>query len=108
MGFFLQNCNFVKKCIFTKIFRFLELFLGLIISIGALVCKLGKKCVLNSVSFLVEFFRLFTENGNIQFLTKIDSATCFGLITHIIKLFQTAQIQKARLKICQSKCHLKI
>ena len=53
-------------------------------------------CVIfGGIFFDFPFFFVFTENGNLKF-----SATCFGLITHIIKLFQTVQIQKARLKIC--------
>ena len=35
-----------------------------------------------------------------SFFPKIVSATFIGLNTHIIKLFQTVQFQKARLKIC--------
>ena len=68
--------------------------------------SIGKqKCFLNSVSFLVHFFfnfQIFCIDSKWEFsiFPKIVSATCFGLITHIIKLFPTVQIQKARLKIC--------
>ena len=52
-----------------------------------------------SESFWVEFFRF----SNFLYLQKMEIFIFFpkfGLITHIIKLFQTVQIQKDRLKIC--------
>ena len=81
----------------TNILRFLKLFLGLKISFGTLVCKLGNKNVLLTLFIFGGFFSnfqfsIFTENGNFHFFPKIVSATCFVLITHIIKLFQTVQI----------------
>ena len=39
------------------------------------------------------------RKSDFSMFPKIVSATIFGLITHIIKLFQTVQIQKAMLKI---------
>ena len=88
MIFFFKNCNFVEECIFTKTFRFLKLFFffffffffcflffvfvffffGLIISFGALVCKLGNKNVfLTLCHFLVDFFRF----SNFLYLQKM-------------------------------------
>ena len=49
----------------------------------------------------VEFFRFSNfqqlQKMGIFIFPKIVSATIFGLITQIIKLFQTVQIEKARL-----------
>ena len=78
------------------------MFLGLIISFGALVCKVGNKNVFLMVwHFLWNFFdfSIFSiyRKWEFSFFPKIFSATIFGLITHNIKLFQTVQIQKARL-----------
>ena len=50
--------------------------------------------------FSIFQFLAFTENGEFSFFLKIVSETIFGLVTHIIKLFQTMQIQKARFKMC--------
>ena len=58
-----------------------------------------KHCCIFGGIFSSFQFSVFTENVNFHFFLKIDSATFFGLITHIIKLFQTVQIQKGRLKI---------
>ena len=101
---FSQKLKFCQKMHFYQNFEiFLKLILGLIISFGAVVCKLGNKNVFlhcNSVSYLVKFFQF----SNFLYLQKLFPktvfASCFGLITHIIKLFQTVQTQKARLKIC--------
>ena len=57
------------------------------------MCKFGNK---NLLSTLCDFggifstFKLsvFTENGNFHFLLNIVSATFYGLITHINKVFQ--------------------
>ena len=63
-----------------------------------------RKCVLDAVAFFVDFFDcpIFSIYRKLEFsiFPKIVSATIFGLITHIIKLFQTVQIQKANFKIC--------
>ena len=102
LRFFLKNCNFVKMHFYQNFEILNYFFLGLIISFWALVCKL----VFKSVPFLVVFSRfsnfLYLQKMGISShsFPKIVSANCFGLITHIIKLFQTVQIQKARLKIC--------
>ena len=69
-----------------------------------------QKCVLDAVAFLWIFFFFFFfffdfpifsiyRKWEFSIFPKIVSATIFGLITHIIKLFQTVQIQKARFKI---------
>ena len=54
--------------------------------------------------FLWNFFDfpIFSIYRKLEFsiFPKIVSAAIFGLITHIIKLFQTVQIQKANFKIC--------
>ena len=75
--FFFSKIAILSKMYFYQTFEVLKLFLGLIISFGTpLVCKLGnKKFVLNSVSFLVEFFSIFqfsvfTENRNFHFFLK--------------------------------------
>ena len=63
-----------------------------------------QKCVLDAVAFLWNFFDfpIFSIYRKLEFsiFPQIVSATTFGLITHIIKLFQTVQIQKANFKIC--------
>ena len=41
-------------------------------------------------------FSIFTGKWNFISFFEIVSATFFGLVTHIIKLFQTVQIQKDR------------
>ena len=52
-----------------------------------------QKCILNAVAFFVEFFRFSNfqhlQKMGILIFPKIVSATIFGLIIHIIKLFQT-------------------
>ena len=66
------------------------------------MCKFGNK---NVFLMLWHFLWIFFPFSNFQHLQKmgifnfpkIVSATIFGLIKHIIKLFQTVQIQKARL-----------
>ena len=78
------------------------------------MCKFGKKknVFLMLWHFLWNFFDFpfFSIYRKLEFsiFPQIVSATTFGLITHIIKLFQTVQIQKANFKICLLKCHLKI
>ena len=72
------------------------------------MCTFGNKYVFLMLRhfffFLWNFFDfpIFSIYRKWEFsiFPKIDSATIFGLITHIIKLFQTVQIQKARFKIC--------
>ena len=68
-----------------------------------------QKCVLNTVAFLVESFRFsnfqYSEKMRIFNFSYNRFRNVFGLITHIIKLFQTVQIQKG--SFGQSKCHLK-
>ena len=69
------------------------------------MCKFGNKTVfLMPWHFLWNFFDIpiFSIYRKLEFsiFPKIVSATIFGLITHIIKLFQTVQIQKANFKIC--------
>ena len=68
------------------------------------MCKFGNKNVFLMLwHFFVEFFRFSNfqhlQKVGILIFPKIVSATIFGLIIHIIKLFQTVQIQKARFKI---------
>ena len=76
------------------------------------MCKFGNKNVFLMLwHFLWNFFDYpifsITEKWEFSIFPKIVSATIFGLITHIIKLFQNVQIQKARFRICLIKCHLK-
>ena len=68
------------------------------------MCKFGNKNVfLMLCHFLWKFFDfpIFSIYRKLEFsiFPKIVSATIFGLITDIIKLFQTVQIQKANFKI---------
>ena len=66
------------------------------------MCKFRNKNVFLMLwHFLCGFFSIFqfsafTENRKFP---KTVSATIFGLIIHIIKFFQTVQIQIARFKI---------
>ena len=69
------------------------------------MCKFGNKNVFLMLwHFLLNFFDfpIFSIYRKWEFsiVPKIVSAAIFGLITHIIKLFQTVPIQKARFKIC--------
>ena len=71
------------------------------------MCKFGNKNVFLMLwHFFLDFiffdFPIFSIYRKWEFsiFPKIVSATIFGLITHIIKLFQTVQIQKARFNIC--------
>ena len=69
------------------------------------MCKFGNKNVFLMLwHSLWNFFDfpIFSIYRKLEFsiFRKIVSATIFGLITHIIKLFQTLQIQKANFKIC--------
>ena len=69
------------------------------------MCKFGNKNVFLMLwHFLWNFFDfpIFIIYRKLEFLifAKIVSATIFGLNTHIIKLFQSVQIQKANFKIC--------
>ena len=69
------------------------------------MCKFGnKKLFLMLWHFLWNCFDfpIFSIYKKWEFsvFPKIVSETIFLLITHIIKLFQTVQIQKARFKIC--------
>ena len=69
------------------------------------MCKFGNKNVFLMLwHFLWNFFDflIFSIYRKLEFsiFPKIVSATIFGLITHIIKLFQTVQIQIANFKIC--------
>ena len=63
------------------------------------------------MAFFVDFFRFSNfqhlQKMGILIFPKIVSATIFGLIIHIIKLFQTVQIQKARFKKIIVKMSLK-
>ena len=66
------------------------------------MCKFGNKNVFLMLWHFCGFFSIFqfsafTENVFFLIFPKIVSATSFCLITHIIKLFQAVQIQKARL-----------
>ena len=68
------------------------------------MCKFGNKMCsqVDAVAFFVDFFLIlqfsaFTENWNFIF-PKIVSATIFGLITHIIKLFRLCKFKKLNLK----------
>ena len=68
------------------------------------MCRFGNKNVFLMLwHFLWNFFDfpIFSIYRKLEFsmFSKIVSATIFDLITHIIKLFQTVQIQKARFKI---------
>ena len=68
------------------------------------MCKFGNKNVfLMLCHFLWKFFDfpIFSIYRKLEFsiFPKIVSATIFGLITHIIKLFQAVQIQKANFEI---------
>ena len=68
------------------------------------MCKFGSKNVFLMLwHFLWIFFLFFNfqhlQKMGILIFRKIVSATIFGLIIHIMKLFQTMQIQKARFKI---------
>ena len=68
------------------------------------MCRFGNK---NVFLMLWHFlwncfdFPIFSIYRKLEFsmFSKIVSATIFDLITHIIKIFQTVQIQKARFKI---------
>ena len=69
------------------------------------MCKFGNKNVFLMLwYFFVDFFRFSNfqhlQKNGISIFPKIVSATIFGIITHIITLFQTVQIQKANFKIC--------
>ena len=69
------------------------------------MCKFGNKNLFLMLwHFLWNFFDfpIFSIYKKWEFsvFPKIVSETIFVLITHIIKLFQTVQIQKARFKIC--------
>ena len=68
-------CKFANKNVFLMLWHFLWIF------------------------FDFPVFSIYRK-WEFSFFPKIVSATIFGLITHIIKLFQTVQIQKARFKIC--------
>ena len=76
------------------------------------MCKFGNK---NVFLTLWHFWWNFFDFPNFSIYRKWDFSIFlksfpqrfFGLITCIIKLFQTVQIQKCRFKICKSKCHLK-
>ena len=77
------------------------------------MCKFGNKNVFLMLwHFLWNFFYFpnfsITEKWEFSIFPKIVSATIFGLIIHIIKLFQNVQIQKTRFKMCLLNCHLKI
>ena len=69
------------------------------------MCKFGNK---NVFLMLWHFFWIFFDFPIFSIYRKLEfsifpqivSATTFGLIRHIIKLFQTVQIQKANFKIC--------
>ena len=69
------------------------------------MCKFGSKNVFVTrwhfwwIFFDFPIFSIYRKRKFSVFL-KIVSATFFGLITHIIKLFQTVQSQKARFEIC--------
>ena len=64
------------------------------------MCKFGNKNVFLAVAFLVEFFR-FSNFQYSQNMGIFNFSKSFPFwITPIIKLFQSVQIQKARLKIC--------
>ena len=74
------------------------------------MCKFGNKNVFLMLwHFLWNFFDFLifsiTEKWEFSIFPKIVSATIFGLITHIIKLFQNVQIQKTRFNFCLLKCH---
>ena len=88
------------------IYLFIFFFFCLIICFEALVCKFGNKNV-----FLTHLSGMFSINfSNFQYVQKMvifitmflktSLRNVFGLITHIIKLFQTVHIQKGRFKIC--------
>ena len=69
------------------------------------MCKFGNKNVFLMLwHFLWNFFDfpIFSIYRKLEFsiFPKIVSATIFGLITHIVKLFETVQIQKANFKFC--------
>ena len=69
------------------------------------MCKFGNKNLFLMLwHFLWNFFDfpIFSIYKKWEFsvFPKIVSETIFVLITHIIKLFQTVQIQKATFKIC--------
>ena len=69
------------------------------------MCTVGNKNVFLMLwYFLWNFFDfpIFSIYRKLEFsvFSKIVSRTIFGLITQIIKLFQTVQIQKANFKIC--------
>ena len=69
------------------------------------MCKFGNKNVFLILwHFLWNFFDfpIFSIYRKLEFsiFPKIVSANFFCLITHIIKLFQTVQIQKDYFKIC--------
>ena len=68
------------------------------------MCKFGSK---NVFLTLLHFWWIFFDfpifsicrKWEFSVFLKIVSETFFGLITHIIKLFQTVQIQNVRFKI---------
>ena len=69
------------------------------------MCKFGNKNLFLMLwHFLWNFFDfpIFSIYRKWEFsvFPKVVSETIFGLITRIIKLFQTVQIQKARFNIC--------
>ena len=72
------------------------------------MCKFGNKNVFLTLwhFWWIFFFFLcysnfkYYRNCELSIFLKIVSATFLGLITHIIKLFQSVQIQKVRFRIC--------
>ena len=72
------------------------------------MCSL--RCGIFSFFLFVFFdFPIFSIYRKWEFsiFLNIVSSTFFCLITHIINLFQTMQIQTGRFKACLSNCHLK-
>ena len=68
------------------------------------MCKFGNKNVFLMLwHFLWNFFDIpifsIYRKWEFSFFPTLVSTKFFGLITHIIKLFQTVQIQKSRFKI---------
>ena len=69
------------------------------------MCKFGNKNVFLTLwhfwwIFSFDFPISIYRKWEFSILIKIVAATFSGLITHIIKLFQTVQIQKGRFKNC--------
>ena len=69
------------------------------------MCKFGNKNLFLMLwHFLWNFFDFpiysIYKKWEFSVFPKIVSETIFVLLTHIIKLFQAVQIQKARFKIC--------